>query len=122
MLDDVQPRRFLIFGNPKADGSLDYLEHHGHGNAHPGDHRGHAQGLHPQHFEAAAVEQAAVHREQAGQQGARRAAQAVHADGAHRVVDFQHLIDELDAENHHESGDQADEERAHRRDCVASGR
>ena len=46
----------------------------------------------------------------------------MHADGTHRVVNFELLVDELNAEHHCEARDQPDNGRAERVHCVAAGR
>lgn len=120
MLVDVQAVDLLLAGNAQADGLFQQEEHQCDGNADPSAYSQHAQHLYAQEAEAPAVKQAAVRGEQAREHSAQRAVDKMHADGTHRVVNFELLVDELNAEHHCEARDQPDNGRAERVHCVAA--
>ena len=124
----VQAHDFLRSGDAQADGLVNNLEDDGHGHDHPGNDSKHAQDLDAQEGEAAAIDEAflrhlvaVIVREDAGEDGAGRAAQAMYADRADRVVHLHNLVDELDAEHHHEASNDADRRSARRGHHVAAG-
>ena len=68
----------------------------------------------------ATVEPAVLFRQQAGEYGTQRAADAVYRNGADRIVDFQLLVDEFNGIDYDNSGNEADSERAGYGDQVAA--
>ena len=81
-----------------------------------------AKGLHTEEVPAAAIEETTVRSQQARHERTEDTADTVHAGGAHRVVDMQLTVNELDGVDQHDAADQADDDRTERRHHVATRR
>ena len=117
----IQPLCLLFPAGAKPNGLFQHGKGKGHGNCHPDNHRRHANQLYTQEMKASPVRQAAVRCKHPGQQGTCRAAHPMDPDGANRVVNPAHLINELYAGYNHKSSNQTDKERAGRRYQVTAG-
>ena len=101
MLAAVQAHDLVRGARPQADGLFDQQENNGDDDCGPGDGCTDAQHLDSEELESAAVEDAlhggAAGGEQAGQDRAQGAADAVDGDRADRVVDLHDLVKEFTA-------------------------
>ena len=80
------------------------------------------QALHAEKVPATAIEDATVRCQQARQERAQDTADTMDTGGADRIVDMQLAVNELDGEDQHDAADQADDDRAERRDEIAASR
>ena len=125
VLVDIQAVDLHLSGDAQADGFVDDLEdeeHHDH-NVHINGDK--AQQLGAQLCKAAAVEQALAHAvaavgEQAHGNGAPHAVCKVNGDSAHGVIDLCNLIKEFNAQDHEDTGHEADDEGTEGRDRITA--
>ena len=81
-----------------------------------------AEAFCPKEAPAVTIERAVARREQAGHQRAEDATDTMNGAGTNRVVDMQHMVDELDGKDQNRSADKANEDSPKGRDEVAACR
>ena len=85
MLRNIQAGQLVGCIRPQADGVLDHYKYHGDDHRHIGRYRHHAQGLHPQQVESAAIEDTGLRGSAVGKYADQNAAQGS-ADAVDRCV------------------------------------
>src|SRR5918997_5318423 len=116
VLEGVEALQLLLLRHSQADRGLENGEEDERGDRHPRQDGDDADELADELVRATAEQQALLPEvgvlagEQADAQRAEHAAHAVHRDGAHRVVDLDHLLEELDREHDEDAGQGADED------------
>ena len=121
MLVDVQALQLLNGRGPQTHRVLDHRKDDHHSHRYPGNDADHAQALGEEELGTAAVEQATVHRQQAGEQGTHSAAHTVDRNGAHRIVNLGYLIKEFHRQGKHDAGTDTDDGRTLHRYHVTAG-
>ena len=121
VLLDVQALDLLLGGAAQADGVLEHQKYDGNGHQDPHRHREHADALGDKEGGAAAIEKAAVHRQQASEQSTHGPTDAMDRDGAHWVVDLGYLVKKFNRKRKDDAGARSDDGGAEDGYHVASG-
>lgn len=121
MLVDVQSFVFYASWDAKSVHFLDAIEENKSAGCCPEIDDQDSEAFSPEKAPAVTVESAVAGREQAREQSAQNAANAMNGTCANRVVDVQAMVDELDGEDQYCSADKTDYDGSQRRDEVTTG-
>ena len=108
--------------HPKAVKFLDAKEEKEAANCSPEVDDEDAEALSAKETPAVTVESAVARRKQTRHQRAEDATDTMYGAGTDRVIDMQHMVDELDGKDQNRSADKAYDDCSNRRDEVATGR